>query len=525
MRIKLPKFPRFPRVVIYIFIFGLLLRVIGVWFGLPLQLNIDEPTLISSVVALKQNINPGHFEWPHLYFYINLLFYFVFGAFRKIVSIISGNPWLAEDPSPYFLISRSLSAIFGSLTIFSVYLISKEIFSERVGKISALVLAVLPIAVYEAHLAKMDTANTFFTSVAVYFIWQVHKKGDLKAFIYSGIWIGLSTSIKYNGALLFLPLLVAYLLRGERFLKIFSIQTLKKFLYSGISSIIAFYVGTPFAIIDYKKFFSAERNVGAMWQFQNVGQVEWINFPTEIFNTFILMYRQQLGLSIWIIFLILIILFLFFNKRSKGYVFLMLPTIFFSLYISRFDRSPGHYFLFLIPFYVPAISGFIVEIYDFMQAKFKNMLIAKLNIYMFTGLVLFTSIYPVFKSDFLLSRKDTRNSAFEWVRSNLNQETDFLYVSGEELKSIPFQKNNTERIKKVDRSLIKNVAPFYIVIGVNGVIKEDILGGDRDPASLSGNSGPILRDATLEFYADNENRLGPPIYIFKVNSVEPETGD
>jgi len=522
MRIKLP---RFPNVVFYFFIFGLLLRVVGIWFGLPLQLNIDEPTLVSSVLDLKQNINLGHFEWPHLYFYINLFFYVIFGAFRKIVSLIIGTPWLYENPSPYFLISRFLSAVFGSLTIFSVYLISKEIFSERVGKISALVLAVLPVAVYEAHLAKMDTANTFFTSVAVYFIWQVHKKGDLKAFIYSGILIGLSTSIKYNGALLFLPLLIAYLLRSEKYSKIFSIQTLKKFLYSGISSIIAFLIGTPFAIIDYKKFFSTERNVGALWQFQNVGQVEWINFPNEIYNTFILMYRQQLGLFLWLIFLILIILFLFFNKRSKEYVFLMFPAIFFSLYISRFDRSPGHYFLFLIPFYVPALSGFIVEIYDFMQLKFKNVVTNKLNLYTFVTLILLTSIYPILQSDFLLSKKDTRNSAYEWVQSNLNQDVDFLYVVGEKLKSIPFQKNNTEKIKKLDRSLIKVPAPFYIVIGVEGIIKEDLLGGDRDPDSLSGNSGPILSDATLEFYADNKDRLGPPIYIFKVNSVEPEAAE
>jgi len=35
-------------------------------------------------------------------------------------------------------------------------------------------------------------------------------------------------------------------------------------------------------------------------------------------------------------------------------------------------RALGHYFLFLIPFYVPALSGFIVEIYDFIQLKFKN---------------------------------------------------------------------------------------------------------------------------------------------------------
>lgn len=517
MRIKILNFPR---VVFYFFFLGFALRIFGIWFGLPLQLNIDEPTLVSSVLALRQNINPGHFEWPHLYFYINFIFYLVFGALRKIVSIIFGSPWLYDDPSPYFLISRFLSATFGSLTIFSIYLISKDIFSERAGRVSAFLISVLPIAVYEAHLAKMDTANTFFTSVAVYFIWRVFKEGRLKSFVFAGIWIGLSTSIKYNAALLFLPLLIAYLLRGEGFSKIFSVVTIKKFIASGVSSIVAFYVGTPFAILDYKKFFSTERNVGAMWQFQNVGQVEWANFPIEIYNTFIFMYREQLGAFLWVIFLILIVLFLFFNKRSKEYVFLLFPTVFFSFYISRFDRSPGHYFLFLIPFYVPALSAFILEIYDALTKRFSYM--KKFSVSAFVLLIMSSSIIMVLKDDFLFSRVDTRVAAYNWVRQNLNDNNDFLYVNGEELKSVPFQKNNTEKIKKVDRSLIKRNAPFYIVIGVDGVTKDEILSADRDPVTLSGNSGPILRDAILVFDQDNNWRLGPPIYIFKVLSVELE---
>ena len=510
----------FPKFVYYCFFLGFLLRVFGIWFGLPLQLNIDEPTLISSVLALRQNINPGHFEWPHLYFYINFIFYLIFGLIRKIVSVVIGSPWLYENPSPYFLISRSLSAILGSLTIFSVYGISKEMFSKKVGKISAFILAVLPVAVYEAHLAKMDTANTFFTAVAVYYIWKVYKKGDLRSFIYAGIWIGLSTSIKYNAALLFLPLLIAYLLKGEKLLNFFKLETLKKFLMSGISSVVAFCLGTPFAIVDYKKFFSAERNVGALWQFQNVGQVEWANFPTEIYNTFFVMYRWQLGFFLWIIFLILVILFLFFNKRSKEYIFLLLPTIFFSLYISRLDRSPGHYFLFLIPFYVPAVSAFISELYELSIKKVS--LLKRLPVSAFILLILSTSIVSILRDDFLFARLDTRVTAFKWVKANLDDSVDFLYVTGEELKSVPFQKNNTEKIKKIDRSLIKMNPPFYIAIGVEGVTKDDVLGGDRDPASLSGNSGPILRGSILVFDQDNKWRLGPPIYIFKVLNIETD---
>jgi len=266
-----------------------------------------------------------------------------------------------------------------------------------------------------------------------------------------------------------------------------------------------------------------------MWQIKNIGSVEWEKFPTEIYNTFVTMYQEHLGFGLWIIFILLITLFLFFNKRSREYIFLVLPIVFFSLYISRFDRSPGHYFVFLIPFYVPVLAGFIIEIIDFVTSKimhFTKNLKVRINanfIYGFIlSLIFIPSIWSVVESNILLAKEDTRISASKWVSENLDQTKDFLYVNGEELKSVSFQKENTEKVKKVDRGNIKQPAPFYLVIGVEDISLLDVTTGNKDPDKLSGNSEPILENAILELAVDNKWRLGPPIYIFKVLSVRED---
>ena len=87
---------------------------------------------------------------------------------------------------------------------------------------------------------------------------------------------------------------------------------------------------------------------------------------------------------------------------------------------------------------------------------------------------------------------------------------------------IPFKKNETEMIKKIDRSNVKRQGPFYIIIGEEGITKESISEGKRDPDNLGGNSEPILKNSDLVFHQDDNGRYGPPIYIFKIYTIEPD---
>jgi hypothetical protein len=293
-------------------------------------------------------------------------------------------------------------------------------------------------------------------------------------------------------------------------------KEIKNMLLGGLLSIVIFYMGTPYALLDYKTFFSTERGKGAMWQFQNIGTVETPLYAAELYETFVPMYRGDLGIALWIVFSLLLILFTFFNKRSKQYIFLLLPTLLGSLYISRFDRSPSHYFLMFIPLYVPAMAAFLTEIVDKINRSKMKFSPSILII-----LLLLPSLWVTVKSNLMFSRADTRNLANNWVKQNL-QEEDFLFVNGEELAVVTFKENNTKKIKKVDQEHVRQPpTPFYVIIGQEGITKEMLTEGEKDPELLEGNSEPIIGSAELVFSVDDKLRFGPPIHIFRVEDYKP----
>jgi 4-amino-4-deoxy-L-arabinose transferase-like glycosyltransferase len=500
---------------------SVLVRVLGINYGLPLFLNIDEPATLSGTFEIKDNFNPDRFDWPHLFLYINAAAYMVFAFIRSIIAAFINLPILHTDA--YFLfVSRALVALMGSLTVIPIYYAAKELSeSKKVAYMAALVLAFLPIHANESHLAKLDIPQTFFASIAFYFIVRIFKYNKLKDFIWAGVLIGLTTSVKYNGFLLFLPLVIATILNIENFRSLFRLDLYKKLILSGVISIIAFYAGTPFALIDYDKFWSSERGVGALWQFQNVGKVTAYEYPLEVYETFVLMYKQNLGVGLWIIFCLLIILFLFFNKREKHYLITIFPVIILSLYVSTLERSPSHYYLTFIPMYVIGLGIFVKEIAEWAENHVK--IHKTLIFYMAAIFILLPSIYICLKDSFLFSQTDTRNVAYDWIKSNLDDREDFLYVYGEELAMVPFQKNKSDAIKKTDLNHVdeKNL-PFYLIIGQEGIVRDEMVNGMRDPANVDGDSERLLKNADLVFETDDANRLGPPIYIFYVESIEPK---
>ena len=117
-----------PKSVWWIFVVALIMRFWGIWYGLPLQLNIDEPSLVSGVLSLKNDLNPGRFDWPSLYFYITAAFYAVFSIVKPLLTYTLNVPEDSFTPASYFLISRSLSAVLGSFTVIVVYIISRKVF-------------------------------------------------------------------------------------------------------------------------------------------------------------------------------------------------------------------------------------------------------------------------------------------------------------------------------------------------------------------------------------------------------------
>lgn len=508
---------KFPKEVYGLAILAFILRIIPIKYGLPLHLNIDEPALVSGSLLLKNSLNIGRFDWPHLYFYINFLFYlpgYLLVNFFKL-------PFFLEGDGIYFAISRALSAIFGVLTLFSIFKITELISKNKsVAIASVLMLSLLPVHVYESFFAKLDVSLTFFVSLAIYGILKISEGLNTKTFLITGALIGLSVSIKYNAFLLYIPFIIswAYLTNKQ------TIKTVKLYLlpiYSGIVSIIVFFMGTPFALIDYKTFWSDKPRVGVLWQFQNVGSVPWEEYSVHVYETFANMYRSDLGIGIWIIFITLIIFYLFFNYRNRYLNILLLPTIFISFYISKLDRSPSHYFIFLIPMYLPLIANFMWDISTRFSNLFRNLRVRTIY-WIFVVILMIPSIYLSVRSTAVYARTDTRLDAYNWVRENVSEKGYFLYVAGDGLSEVPFQKNDTLKIKRIDPDQIDQPLPVYLVVGYEGINLEDFVSQGWNPKGIGGSSERVLNDKALVKYFDNTFNPGPPVLIFRIEEMQDD---
>ena len=113
----------FDFVLVLIILVGLILRLTGIQHGFPFIFHPDEPTIIRSALGIRFEANPKHFDWPHLYIYINYFLYMVFAKFRSLVEVVnlknafvSVFPLIWNDDLIFYYLTRCLSAILGALT-------------------------------------------------------------------------------------------------------------------------------------------------------------------------------------------------------------------------------------------------------------------------------------------------------------------------------------------------------------------------------------------------------------------------
>ena len=137
------------------------LRFRGITFGWPLTSNLyirpDESLVIVSGVTGA----PSTYAYPALFLEIATVLFRMMG----------GDPAtrFGLDPSPYFVALRCVAALFGTLTIALVYLLARRVLSGAWPMLAALIYAVSPLAVRDAHYAATDIPSVCFQTAVVWF--------------------------------------------------------------------------------------------------------------------------------------------------------------------------------------------------------------------------------------------------------------------------------------------------------------------------------------------------------------------
>ena len=221
---------------------GLMLRLWGVMWGLPDRndLHPDEHDyVIGHALKLSfQHPDPGFLNYPAFLMYLVSL---TFGALRHL-HLISGADWQA------YLIGRIWSACFGAATAAAGYLVARELGgSRRAGLLAALWTALLPLSVWESHVAVTDPMMTCWIVMTVWASIRLVRTQQLRDYALAGLFLGLATGSKYTAAMAVVAILTGAALARQN-----PVATLRGLMVAGIASIASAFCVMPFSFIRVK---------------------------------------------------------------------------------------------------------------------------------------------------------------------------------------------------------------------------------------------------------------------------------
>jgi len=203
---------------------GLGLRGWGLNFGLPYLSNFyirpDESLVLMPVARFfESNGNPGFFIYPALMMAVHAAAFHIAYGIQCLLQTIGHQGFsehFVQHLSGYLLLGRGITAALGTGTIFFVYGIGRRLGSAGLALTAALLYAVSPAAVCDAHFLTTDTPMIFFLAGAVYAALRymdAPSQHEWRWLALSALLMGLALSAKYM-ALLFLPVpLLAVILK------------------------------------------------------------------------------------------------------------------------------------------------------------------------------------------------------------------------------------------------------------------------------------------------------------------------
>jgi Dolichyl-phosphate-mannose-protein mannosyltransferase len=399
-----------------IVILAALARFAGMGFGLPLvNCRPDEETLIArSIGFFSGDFNPHFFSYPSLLMYLNYGLYRIYGllglASGRFTSSGQVVAEYANDPTRFFLMSRALSGLLGTLSVVVTYRLAARLFGTSVALISGFFLAFAFLHVRDSHFATTDVAATFFILCSYAWIMKAYEVPSARAYLMSGIFAGVATSTKYLGVLLSVPLILVHFKHWKEAGFHRGLVWDRKLLWFAAALLLFFFLGTPFSLAEpLNAFRDFRREARAVLATTGRGHVGWIDH-------LVVSLRHGLGLPLLLTSLAGIALVVR-KEKGKAWILLSFPVVYYAL-MGRGYRNFTRYAVPLVPFLCIA-AGWCV---GFLGAAMARRWTPGVRIAMMSLLscaILLPSLVNSARFDALLLEVDTRVAARQYVESTI----------------------------------------------------------------------------------------------------------
>jgi len=171
--------------LIAIIILGFILRFLGAIWG---NINLDEGIHLYDAKLITEGFVPFRDYFTREPYYIYLLSFFV-----KI---------FGTD----LLVSRLLSVIASTLTIPIIYLLGKNIFSQKIGFIATIIFSLSPFVIYNTYLGNLYGVYPFVLSLVFLSFFYLLKDTNKKNVLVSGFLLGLAVHF-YRLTIFYFPII------------------------------------------------------------------------------------------------------------------------------------------------------------------------------------------------------------------------------------------------------------------------------------------------------------------------------
>lgn len=407
------------KIIIGIIGIALVLRLIGISYGLPFFFVGDEQSQLgAALVMLKtQTIIPGFSpeDFQLLYYppVMSYLYLLVLIPVLVIYMFTQGfdpsmlGEQIVLNPTVPWVAGRVLIVLMSLVSIYMVYVLAGRIFSKRVGYLAAFFLATSFLYLSLSHFTRHWVPTTFFEILVMLGSWNIFQYGRKKDYLWSAILVSMSFGVGFIGIVSgFFPV-IAHFARARSWKALGQ----KNFWWFGgaltilVIGIIALYPqrfleisqGTDISLTDSKSLTAFLGSFG-------------FHLKTIFLADPVIFILGLIGVG-----------FGFVYKKSVTGLFLIYSILYIGcLYFVIHDEP--RYISFLYPGFV-ILAGLTA---DFFWQRLKGPRFASISA---TVLLLLSLGYPVAvsaKFAWLLHKTDTRITTRDWVEDNLPQEAKIL---------------------------------------------------------------------------------------------------
>ena len=254
-------------------------RLVGLDFDQNHFFHPDERAIGDAILRLSFHplqLNPHFFAYGSLPFYLTK-------ALSSLLATVTRRDWFSSYDGVIH-VGRFLSALAGALTAALLAVVGRRLYGEKTGLLAGLLLALSVLHVQTSHFASTDVTLTLLVLLALAASGRLARHGRPGDAIVAGALAGFAVATKVSAAPLVLPLAVAVFLccrparawgRGALLLAA-----------AGGTALAAFFVGEPYAFLDFHAFWASISEQGGMVRHAGVMPYtnQYIGVPSFVYE-------------------------------------------------------------------------------------------------------------------------------------------------------------------------------------------------------------------------------------------------